>query len=85
MTSGTCGKLHVGIHVPQGSPFVRILHESEIQAKHSLVAKSKVLVFSGSHLLTCMLPTFCPPTIWAISQEFCRKPSMLEADDFLGA
>ena len=31
-----------------------------------------------------MLPTFCP-TIWAISLEFCGKPSILEADDFLGA
>ena len=32
-----------------------------------------------------MLPTFCPPTIWTISLEFCRKPSILAADDFLGA
>ena len=32
-----------------------------------------------------MLPTFCRPTIWAISLEFCRRPSILEADDFLGA
>ena len=47
--------------------------------------KSKVLVFSGSDLLTRMVPTFCPLTIWAISLEFCRKPYILEADDFLGA
>ena len=32
-----------------------------------------------------MLPTFCPPTIWAISLEFRGKPFILEADDFLGA
>ena len=32
-----------------------------------------------------MLPTFCPPTIWAISLEFYRKLSILTADDFLGA
>ena len=32
-----------------------------------------------------MLPTFFPPTIWAISLEICRKPSVLEADDFLEA
>ena len=32
-----------------------------------------------------MVPTFCPLTIWAISQEFCRKPYSLEAGDFLGA
>ena len=32
-----------------------------------------------------MLPTFCPPTIWAISLEFYRKLSILVADDFLGA
>ena len=32
-----------------------------------------------------MLPTFCPPTIWAISLEFYRKLSILAADDFLGA
>ena len=32
-----------------------------------------------------MPPIFCPPTIWAISLEFCRKPYILEADDFLGA
>ena len=32
-----------------------------------------------------MLPTFCPPTIWTISLEFCGKPSILAADDFLGA
>ena len=32
-----------------------------------------------------MLPTFCPPTIWAISLEFCKKTYILEADDFLGA
>ena len=32
-----------------------------------------------------MLPTFCPPTIWTISLEFSRKPSILAAEDFLGA
>ena len=32
-----------------------------------------------------MFPTFCPLTIWAISQEFCRKPYILEADDLLGS
>ena len=32
-----------------------------------------------------MFPTFCPPTIWTISLEFYRKPSILAADDFLGA
>ena len=32
-----------------------------------------------------MLPTFCPLTIWTISLEFYRKPSILAADDFLGA
>ena len=32
-----------------------------------------------------MLPTFCPPTIWTISLEFYRKPSILAADDVLGA
>ena len=32
-----------------------------------------------------MLPIFCLPTIWVISLEFCRKPYILEADDFLGA
>ena len=32
-----------------------------------------------------MLRTFCPLTIWAISLEFSGKPSILEADDFLGA
>ena len=32
-----------------------------------------------------MLPTFCPPTIWTISLEFYRKPSILAANNFLGA
>ena len=32
-----------------------------------------------------MLPTFCPPTIWAFSLEFYRQLSILAADDFLGA
>ena len=32
-----------------------------------------------------MLPTFWPPTIWTISLEYYRKPSILAADDFLGA
>ena len=32
-----------------------------------------------------MLPTFFPPTIWAISLEFYRKLSILAADDLLGA
>ena len=32
-----------------------------------------------------MLPFICLLTIWAISPEFCRKPYILEADDFLGA
>ena len=31
-----------------------------------------------------MLPIFCLLTTWAISLEFRGKPSMLEADDFLG-
>ena len=47
--------------------------------------KSNVLVFSGSDLLTCRLPAFCPPMLWVISLEFCGKPFILEADDFLGA
>ena len=41
--------------------------------------------FSGSDLLTCILPTFCSLTLWAISLESYGKPSILEADDFLGA
>ena len=32
-----------------------------------------------------MLSTFCPQTIWTVSLEFCGKPSILAADDFLGA
>ena len=32
-----------------------------------------------------MLPTFCLPTIWALSLEFNRKLSILAADDLLGA
>ena len=32
-----------------------------------------------------MLPTSCPPTIWAIPLESHRKLSILAADDFLGA
>ena len=32
-----------------------------------------------------MVPTFCPPTVWTVSLEFYRKPSILAADDFLGA
>ena len=47
--------------------------------------KVKFQSFSGSDLLTRMLPTFSPPTIWAISLEFYRKLSILAADDFLGA
>ena len=31
---------------------------------------------SGSDFLTCMLPTFCPPMIWAMSLEFRGKPSI---------
>ena len=38
-----------------------------------------------SDLLTSILPIVCPPTMWAISLEFCRKPYTLDADDFLGA
>ena len=30
-------------------------------------------------------PYICQPKIWAISLEFCRKPFILEADNFLGA
>ena len=48
--------------------------------------KSRVLVFSGSDPSACMVPTFCPLTIWVIfSGVLCRKPYILEADDFLGA
>ena len=36
--------------------------------------KVKFKSFSGSDLLTCMLPTFGPPTIWAISLEFTGNP-----------
>ena len=32
-----------------------------------------------------MFLTFCPPTISTISLEFYRKPSILAADDLLGA
>ena len=32
-----------------------------------------------------MVPTFCPSTIWTISLELYRKPSILAADDFLRA
>ena len=46
--------------------------------------KVKFYSFSGPDLSMCMLPTFCPPTIWANSLEFCGKPYILEADDFLG-
>ena len=37
--------------------------------------KSKARVFSGSDLLTCMLPTFCPLTIWAgvLASKICRE------------
>ena len=43
-------------------------------------------LFQGlSDRLMCMPLTFCPPTIWVISLDFCRKPSILEADDLLGA
>ena len=60
---------------------------------HLRVFRTKnVYIFQGSSpflallfFLTCMLPTFCPPTIWAISLEFYRKLSILAADDFLGA
>ena len=36
--------------------------------------KVKFQSFSGSDLLTCMLPTFCPPTIWTISVNFVGSP-----------
>ena len=39
--------------------------------------------FSGSDLLTCMLPTFCPLTIWTISLDFCAKPSSFGSRRFL--
>ena len=42
--------------------------------------------FSNKANLHLELPgTFCPLTIWTISLEFYRKPSILAADDFLGA
>ena len=47
--------------------------------------KVKFQSISASDLLVCMLPTFCPPMIWVISLEFCVKPSILNADDLLGA
>ena len=47
--------------------------------------ESKVLVFFRVWSFNLHAPYICPPTIWAISLEFCRKPSILEADDFLGA
>ena len=47
--------------------------------------KVKFQSFLGSDRLMCMLSTFCPPVIWAISLEFGGKPSILEANYFLGA
>ena len=40
----------------------------------------KVLIFCGSDLLTRMLCSFCPPTIWAISPGFCRNHPESSAD-----
>ena len=44
----------------------------------------KLQPFSGSDLSTCVLATFYPLRIWVISLEICEKPSILEADNFLG-
>ena len=30
--------------------------------------------FSGSDVLACMVPSFCPPMVWAISLEFLWNP-----------
>ena len=46
--------------------------------------KVKFKSFSASDLVACMLPTVCPPTIWAISLEVWGTRH-LEADNFLGA
>ena len=43
-----------------------------------LQGKVKFQSFSGSDLLTCMLPAFCLLTTWAISLEFCRNPSIFQ-------
>ena len=36
-------------------------------------------LFSASDLLTCVLPTFCLPTIWAISLELNGDPPFWRA------
>ena len=36
---------------------------------------SKVLVFVRVYLLTCMLPTFCLPMMWAILWSFIENPT----------
>ena len=60
-------------------------HYSRSRIAWQLQGKVKFWSFSGSDLLTCMLLTFCLPTIWSISLKFCRKSSILEADDLSGA
>ena len=48
-----------------------------------LSGKSKVLVFFWFWSFNIILPTFCPPTIWAISLEFHRKLSISGGRRFL--
>ena len=52
------------------------------QTREILKSKEcKVLIFLGSDLLTRMLCTFCPPTIWAISLGFCGSLPESSADN----
>ena len=39
----------------------------------SILVKAVKHLNPGPDLLTCMLSTFGPPTIWAISLEFCGE------------
>ena len=55
-----------------------------VQGFPNIQGEVKLYYFSGSDLLTCMLPTFCPPTIWAIL-EYRGEPSILETDNFFEA
>ena len=49
----------------------------------------QAIIYSGKYswcdLLRCILPTSCPPTIWANFSGILLKPSILEADGILGA
>ena len=78
-------KLRISRVIPWKLPYFLGTRRAQSPSRIPKKYLSEVLVFFRVWPLTCLHPAFCPPTICTISLEFHRKPSILAADNFLGA